>query len=512
MYSYIMLYLWGALSPFLVLSLSILLFRQSILKSALYTLITTIIVVLYLWQMPLIWFSASIIKGLLVSLDIGLILFSALVFYRALHDSPFLSDLRQIISSYLPNPYLQAIFLGFFLTSLIEGVAGFGTPALIVAPILLALKFRPLTAVLITLVGGAGAVTFGALGTPLLIGTAQGLGSLIPDSASLVSQVGQYMGLINLLPLFFVPFFITIIVRSFESPSVRVPWLQIIFCSLIFVAPYFLVSRFSLELPSLLASVISLALVLVFAVSGAPKSTHKPLPRVLRTMSPYLLIITLLLLTRLPQLPFNQLIASLTINIDSILGTTIIHRISFLLSPGFVLLLGSLFISRVSQTGLADPVKFAFARLIKPLFILTTLTLLVQLMIYSQTNLLGLLSLPQYIGASLSSLPLPLAFTSPIIGMFGSFTTGSATVSNLLFSSLQYQLASSLDNLPVLALALQTVGASAGNMFALHNIIAVTSVVSLHHQESRLMRTLFAFATGYLFITWLSYLLISTLT
>jgi len=52
-----------------------------------------------------------------------------------------------------------------------RGAAGFGTPAAIVGPLLLVgLGFPPLAAVVVALTGNILAITFGAVGTPLIIG------------------------------------------------------------------------------------------------------------------------------------------------------------------------------------------------------------------------------------------------------------------------------------------------------------------------------------------------------
>lgn len=52
------------------------------------------------------------------------------------------------------------------LTSFIQSIAGFGTPLAVVAPILLGLGVRPLYAVLLPIIGGAWANSFGSLGAP----------------------------------------------------------------------------------------------------------------------------------------------------------------------------------------------------------------------------------------------------------------------------------------------------------------------------------------------------------
>ena len=65
---------------------------------------------------------------------------------------------------------LQAIIIGFMFGAFIEGAAGFGTPAALAAPLLLALGFPAMAAAVVCLVFNSVPVTFGAVGTPVIVG------------------------------------------------------------------------------------------------------------------------------------------------------------------------------------------------------------------------------------------------------------------------------------------------------------------------------------------------------
>lgn len=83
-----------------------------------------------------------------------------------------------------------------------------------------------------------------------------------------------------------------------------------------------------------------------------------------------------------------------------------------------------------------------------------------------------------------------LPFLSVFVGALGSFLSGSATVSNLLFGPIQVQAAGQLGIMSTWILALQLVGAGVGNMVALPNILAVEAAVGAPHEESSLLRHL----------------------
>ena len=77
---------------------------------------------------------------------------------------------------------------------------------------------------------------------------------------------------------------------------------------------------------------------------------------------------------------------------------------------------------------------------------------------------------------------------APTIGAFGAFIAGSNTVSNLMFVLFQFGVAQNLGISMAMVVALQAVGAAAGNMIAIHNVVAASATVGLLGQEGRTLR------------------------
>jgi lactate permease len=100
----------------------------------------------------------------------------------------------------------------------------------------------------------------------------------------------------------------------------------------------------------------------------------------------------------------------------------------------------------------------------------------------------------------LSSMPLAMAewvagsvgniwpLFAPTIGAFGAFIAGSNTVSNLMFSLFQFGVAERLVISGAMIVGLQAVGAAAGNMIAIHNVVAASATVGLLGQEGNILR------------------------
>ena len=77
---------------------------------------------------------------------------------------------------------------------------------------------------------------------------------------------------------------------------------------------------------------------------------------------------------------------------------------------------------------------------------------------------------------------------SPLIGILGSFVSGSNAVSNLLFTNLQFETAANLGLSQVLITASQIVGGAVGNIICINNIVAACATVGISGKEGRIIR------------------------
>lgn len=121
------------------------------------------------WQMSPTLIAAASIRGALTATRILVIVFGAILLLYTLKQSGAFEVINAGFSSISDDRRVQVILLVFLMGSFIEGAAGFGTPAAIVGPLLVGLGFPPLAAVVVALTGNILAITFGAVGTPLII-------------------------------------------------------------------------------------------------------------------------------------------------------------------------------------------------------------------------------------------------------------------------------------------------------------------------------------------------------
>ncbi|WP_082633146.1 L-lactate permease [Lacimicrobium alkaliphilum] len=467
----------------------------------------------YVWHVPGTVISASLIEGWIIAATILWILFGALGLLNTLRHSGALDRIRQAFVHLSPDPRVQLIIIAWLFGSFLEGAAGFGTPAAICAPLLLALGFPPLAAVSLALIANSTAVSFGAVGTPVLVGLTQGLNE--PD-AEIIRQASVTAISIDLLVASVLPLILCLILCRFFSPlkSWR-PGFAIapfaIVSGLAFTLPAYLVARFlGPEFPSLLGALCGLVIVSSLVRKGILLPTiawqfidHKQQNEavgvsepgagmgLLRAWSPYLIVALLLVISRLNALPVKTLLQSITLEWNNILSSEISASVAPLYLPGTLFLLAclsTLALQGLTVTQLADSMKTSASTLKGAVISLAAAVPMVRVFLNSSDNQAQLASMPMELAQlAVSQLSQHWTWFAPFIGALGSFIAGSATFSNMMFASLQQSVAAQSGTPEHLILALQMLGANAGNMICVVNVVAAASVVRISGQEGRII-------------------------
>lgn len=497
--------------------------------------ITAAGIALLAWQMPAAHILASTIQGLVITFEILYIIFGAILLLNALTYSGAVSVIRAAFTRISADRRVQVVIIAWLFGSFIEGASGFGTPAAIVGPLLVALGFPAMAAVMIGLMVQSTPVTFGAVGTPVLIGVTGGLENpeLNVQLAAagmtfeayrriIVAYAAVVHGIIGILmPLFM----IMMMTRFFGRSKSWTEGLSVLpfalFGGLAFIIPYTLTGVFlGPEFPSLLGALVGLAIVTSAASRGflmpkdiwdfppvedwQPEWVGQIRPRVdtipgIRAMpiwlawAPYVLLAVLLVVTRLQELPAGQVLReSLEITWENILGTGIQASTAPLYLPG-TLLIAVVVITFVVHRMRASELRMAIVDSTQVLlgagFVLIFTVPMVRVYINSGFNHLNLESMPiimaEWVSANVGRV---WPFFASTIGALGAFIAGSNTISNLMFSLFQHGVAERLQISGAMIVALQAVGAAAGNMIAIHNVVAASATVGLLGQEGILLR------------------------
>ena len=130
---------------------------------------------LLVWGTDLNKILGATVNGAVTAVSLLYIIFGAILMLYTLEESGGIRSIRAGFTSISPDRRVQAIIIAWLFGSLIEGASGFGTPAAIAAPLLVAIGFPAMAAVLVTLIIQSTPVSFGAVGTPILVGVNTGL-------------------------------------------------------------------------------------------------------------------------------------------------------------------------------------------------------------------------------------------------------------------------------------------------------------------------------------------------
>ena len=502
-----------ALIPFLLLLFFLIILRMPAIKAMPLTWLATFFIVYFLWKLEIVLIVVSFIKGFLITIEIMLIIFCAIFLIELLKEKSHMRKITGFLSSLSKDIRIQVLIIAFLFGALIEGVAGFGMPAAIVAPLLVSLGFAPFLAIIVSLISNSTPVSFGAAGLPILlgIGSLEGFGI----TRSVIEEIAKQVALFHLIGSIIIPvalcFLVISSVKSLSKKEKRKAFFEIMPFALLawlgFIVPYFLIAWFiGPELPSIVGGLISLIFIgfivsegffvpkNILTFQGFVKSAHKKFKISLKNMFsllPYFIIVFFLLLTRAIPL-LSNLVKSVKINWLEIFGTNINFEFLPLFTPSFYLLLTSficIIIYKINKKEIRNSLNNALHRIKYPLISLIFALALVQLIINSGQNAYSIESIPLLLAGLIASiLGKFYVFISPFIGSFGAFIAGSNTVSNLLFGALQAETAQALGFSLIIILSLQVVGGAIGNMIAIHNILAVSATVGLKGQEGKIIK------------------------
>lgn len=493
----------------------------------------TVVIALLFWDMSTNRVLASIFQGLGITVSVLWIVFGAIFLLNTLKHTGAISVIRNGFTNISPDRRVQAIIIAWCFGSFIEGASGFGTPAAIAAPLMVAIGFPALAAVLMGMMIQSTPVSFGAVGTPIIVGVNKGLDThniseaLVANGSTwdaYLQQITSSVSLIHAVVGTLMPVLMAMMLTRFFGKNRS--WTEgldilpfAVFAGLSFTVPYALTGVFlGAEFPSLIGGLVGLSIVVLAAKNGflIPKSKwdfekedkwqaewlgtlkidlednkSKPMSLAIAWL-PYVLLAVILVASRV-SVDLKDMLKSVSLSFGNILGETgISAAIQPLYLPGGILVFVAL-LATLIQARSATPLVKAFGESSKTLigagFVLVFTIPMVRIFINSGIN-----------GADLASMPVTTAnfaaglvgdafpALSATVGALGAFIAGSNTVSNMMFSQFQYEVAQTLSISSAVVVALQAVGAAAGNMIAIHNVVAASATVGLLGREGATLR------------------------
>lgn len=496
---------------------------------------TALIVAVAVYGMPPTLAAMSATQGFTFGVfPIMWIVLNAIWLYELTVTSGRFEDLRRVIDRVSDDPRVQSIIIAFCLGGLLEALAGFGAPVAITGVMLISVGFTAMRAAVVVLVANTAPVAFGAIAIPII--TAGNLTG-IP-----FTEIGAVVGRQTPLLALIVPFILVLLADG--RRGLRDVWPIASVVGVTFAAAQFISSNWiSVELTDVIASLAGLAAAVLMlrvwnpantaearvrlmteegrdvagsaATGSAPRGTTAvqdktetklSSSRVFLALFPYLLVIVIFAVAKLCK-PVTKWLAGTDVkfgwpglngHVLTAAGkpsTSTVYTLSWLSSPGSLLLIAGVVVAVVYRISLVDAAKVYGRTVLKLKFsILTVASVLALAYVMNQSGQ------TITVGTWIAGAGAFFAFLSPILGWLGTAVTGSDTSANALFATLQQTAATHAGIDPTLLVAANTSGGVVGKMISPQNLTIAATAVGLAGRESEIFRRVIWWSSGMLVV------------
>jgi len=470
----------------------------------------------FAFRTPLFTLAVASAKGVWDAIFILYVMWPALFLYQITKQAGGYDALRYGISRFSRNELFVIIGLGWVFSSFLQGIAGFGAPIVVVAPLLLAIGVRPVYAAAISIIAHAWARFFGTLGVGWLA-------TLRVADVHDVTRAAFESSLLLLIPTYFGGLLIVWLYGRWGA--IRHAWPLVLILGTILGVGQLLFAFLSPELSTFLAAAV--AMIALYPLSRwrrfsepvpladvperpamdekavrAQTETEEPVMGIGMAFLPYI-VLTVVTLGILLIDPLHNLLRQFRIGmpfpeVTTGYGVTNAAVSSYapfapLTHPGTMLLISAFIVWIVyGANGYYGKwqARHGKENLGRSLIVdgvpasVPVIAFLVTSRILDHSGQTMVLAH----GIADASPPLVYAGIASMIGALGAFMTSSSTASNVLFGALQSDVAN-LHSLPTEAIiAAQAAGSAYGNAIGPANIVLGTSITGIKGQEGSVMR------------------------
>lgn len=455
-------------------------------------------------------------KGVWDAIFILYVMWPALLLYQITKQAGGYDALRHGISRFSRNELFVIIGLGWVFSSFLQGIAGFGAPIAVVAPLLLAIGVRPVYAATISIIAHAWARFFGTLGVGWLA-------TLQVADVQDVTRAAFESALLLLIPTYFGGLLIVWLYGRWAA--VRHAWPLVLILGTILGFGQLLFAFLSPELSTFLAATVAMVALYPLsrwrrfrepvpladvperpamdeAAAYSLSDDEEPVMSIGMAFLPYV-VLTAVTLGILLVGPLNDALRQLRIGLPfpevttgfGVTNAAVARYAPFspLTHPGTMLLIAALvvwIVYRANGYYGAWQARHGKENLGRALIVdgvpasLPVIAFLVTSRILDHSGQTMVLAH----GIADASPPLVYAGIASVIGALGAFMTSSSTASNVLFGGLQSDVAQ-LHALPTeTIIAAQAAGSAYGNAIGPANIVLGTGITGIKGQEGAVMR------------------------
>lgn len=497
-----------ALTPILAILVLMVGYKWSAAKAGPVSWFVALIVAVGVFKADFRLLAFSNAKGMVMAFYVLYIIWGALLLYHVVNEVGGIETIGATFMHMTRDKVLQLLMIGVAFVTFLQGVAGFGVPVAVGAPLLISLGFDPVTAVAVPLIGHSWSVTFGDMASSFAsIQKATGLPG--PD---LAPWAATFTGLAGLFGAFFA-------IHCYGGwREVRRGWLAALIVAATMSLTQYLVALWQPTLATFIAGIVGM--IVTAGVTRIPlyrggevgSGATADVASTSEVRAPGG-VITSKMSFNLAFAPYYALILIVGINefvgpLRKFLSSFLVLQLKFgdyttglgwvtkagtstsvpmLGHPGALLVYASIvgiIIYSVSGYWKNDSLGKVLNKVVKDgvgsSIATTSMVLMAFMMVESGMTFTLAKGVADVLGVVYPVL-------APVVGVLGAFMTGSNTNSNVMFGAFQTQVAKLLGVSTLIMAAAQTAGGSIGSMLAPAKVIVGTSTVGLTGREGEVI-------------------------
>ena len=481
-------------------------------------LVLSLIIAVFAFHMPIDLALLAGTQGAAMGfMPIIYIIIAAVWLYNLTEKSGRSADLKAVFNAIgRGDQRAQALIVAFCFCGLLEGLAGFGAPVAITCAMLVTLGVSKIKAAVVTVVGNAINVGFGAMAIPTT--TAGKLGG------AEATEVAANMGHLTWVFCLFIPFLMLFILDG--GRGVRQLWPLGLVAGAAAGVGHFFSPAISYELTAVVASLLGFAACYVFLLVWGPTTpeecatttdeSDKPTgARIGLALLPYVLVVVIIAITKLAK-PITAFLSSTDVKIPwpgiygNLLGAdgqpsgAAIYSLQVLSNPGTWIFVTGIIVAIVygmnSSAGrFQTSVGEMFAVLPRTIYSLR-MAILTIASVMALAFVMNFSGQTTSIGAALATTGAAFAFLSPILGWIGTAVAGSATSAGALFANLQSTAAAGAGLDPRILLAANTIGGGIGKIVSPQNLAIAATSVDAEGSDAEILKKAAPYSVGLLLV------------
>ena len=479
-----------ALSPILWLIVALSVLHMPAWKACSLALVIALACALGVENMTTIHAIQAVLQGVaLACWPILLVIVAAIFTYNLTLHTKGMDVIKQMLTSVSSDRRVLILLIGWGFGAFLEGMAGFGTAVAIPAGMLAGIGVNPVLAASVCLVANSVPTAYGSIGIPLVtLSSVTGI-----DSVKLATYTCLQLAPITCL----CPIIMTIVAGG-SVKALKGMGLIILAAILGFLVPEIIVA--TLVGPEL--AVVAAAIGTIGAIVAAAKlfpvedpayamDTHQDaepvtMQRGLVACLPFILIFCFLLFTSKLVPVLHDPLAAIKTSVEIYEGAAP-YTFTWIATPGVLILLAAFIGGHVQGAGFGE-----MFGVLRKTFVNLRFTMITIITVIATAEVMGFSGMTHQIAdtavaATGAGYPAIAAF----IGSVGTFITGSATSSCVLFGKLQTDAAMAIgasENVQAWIASANATGACAGKMISPQTIAIAIGAIGVTGVDSQLLR------------------------